>query len=51
MPMYRGFNLVDAFADKIALYECGSFKGHFESAEQAQAFVDAKLFDAVRGEG
>lgn len=38
---YRGFVLADAFADQIALYERGSFQGHFPSPEAARAFVDA----------
>lgn len=38
---YRGFMLADAFTDQIALYDRGSFKGHFPSVEAARAAVDA----------
>lgn len=40
---YRGWVLTEAFADKVAAYDQGSFKGHFASFEKARAFVDDHL--------
>jgi hypothetical protein len=38
--VYRGYQLADALKDQIALYDRGSFLGHFASAEDARRFVD-----------
>jgi hypothetical protein len=38
--VYRGYQLADALKDQIALYDRGSFLGHFASPEEARRFVD-----------
>ena len=50
---YRGYQLTDAFGHtRVALYERGSFQGHFPGYPAARAFVDAAEMarGSMRGE-
>ena len=40
---YRGWHLENAFKTQVAVYDRGSFKGHFASLQDARAFVDARI--------
>lgn len=46
--VYRGWTLADAFKDKTALYDRGTFKGHFGTPADARAFVDRELAKQAR---
>lgn len=39
---YRNHVLTEAFKDQVAVYDRGSFLGHFPSFETARAHVDAR---------
>ena len=39
---YRGYVFTEAFVDQVAVYERGTFRGHFPNIIAARAFVDAE---------
>lgn len=44
---YRGWHLADAFTDQVALYNRGSFMGHFADFAAARQFVDREIANSV----
>lgn len=44
---YRGYHLQEATGDQVAVYQRGSFKGHFASPEDARGFVDDEIIAGV----
>lgn len=39
---YRNHILTEALADQVAVYDRGTFKGHFPSFLEARLFVDSQ---------